>query len=68
MVQFHVLGEMVDSLLHAGVLQGVPGTLVPYCMGSCLGQILIETATHSYSREYIHPALYKTCISDDIAS
>ncbi len=47
MVQFHVLGEMFDSLLHPGVPQSVPGTLVPNCMGSCHGQILIETATHS---------------------
>ncbi len=42
MVQFHVLGEMFDSsLLHPGVPHGVPGTLVPNCMGSCHGQIFI---------------------------
>ncbi len=31
------------------VPQGVPGTLIPNCMGSCHGQILIETATHSFN-------------------
>ena len=34
--------------LHPGVPQGVFGTLIPNCMGSCHGQILIETATHSW--------------------
>ncbi len=59
MVQFHVLGEMFDSSgnftshLHRGVLQGVPGTLIPNCVGSCHGQILIETATHSFRHGYI---------------
>ena len=61
MVQFHVLGEMFDSSghftcpshLHTGVPQGVPGTLIPNCMGSCRGQILIETATH-----YFHVSKY----------
>ncbi len=62
MVQFHVLGEIFNSShfkgvvvyydhsltsrLHPGVPQSVPGDWIPNCMGSCHGQILIETATH----------------------
>ncbi len=37
----------LTSHLPPGVLQGVLGTLIPNSMGSCHGQILIETATHS---------------------
>ncbi len=28
--------------------QGVPSTVIPNCMGSCRGQILIETETYSF--------------------
>ncbi len=28
--------------LHPGVLQGVPFALIPICMGSCPGQVLME--------------------------
>ncbi len=57
MVPFRVLGEMFDSSchftcpvhLHTGVPQGVPGTLIPNCIGLVHGQILIVTETHSWN-------------------
>ena len=35
-------------LLYTGVWQDVSFTLVPSCMGSCHGQILMVTETYSY--------------------
>ena len=49
--KIHNLGSAIyfyTSHLHSGEPQCVPGTLIPNCMGSCHGQILIETATHSF--------------------
>ena len=37
--------------LHLGVSQGVPFTLIPICMQSCHGQILIEMETYSLRRK-----------------
>ncbi len=51
-IAFRFLGFKDQSLsplvmVQFRVLQGVPRTLIPNCMGFCHGQILIETATYS---------------------
>ena len=64
------VGGNVLSHLHPGVPQGIPSTLIPNCMGSYHGQILIETAKDSSCNHMTHgvmqvnrcPDYIQTCL------